>query len=158
MKKLYLFLLMILPLALLPACSDDDDIAQVDINVALKGVTDVNGVYYVVNGTPVQIESITATPTNGASTALYGVDYYLNYHLIGYSIVAPFSADVNITKPGMNIMQIYTTVFQVDKTVTNAYVEIPFMLVESSDDIPGYSGGDNTVTFSRRVAYATPDK
>ena len=157
MKKLYLFLLALLPIALLSSCSNDgDNPADVDMSVAMSnGITKVDGVYYAVEGEPFTIDAITATSVNGSATAISGVDYYLNYRLIGYSLVSPFGASVVPTKLGNNVLQLYTTVLQVDKSITMAYLEVPFVVVSSVEDIPGYDGSASTpVTYKGRISPA----
>lgn len=152
MKKIYLLFLMLLPLAFMSSCDSDDRFPDVDINVELSNVVKVDGVYYAVQGEVVTVDAVTVKPMIPNATCLTGVDYYLNYRLIGYNMVAPYGASIEMNRAGENILQMYTAILQVDKTATSAYIELPIVVVPSVEDIPGYDGSEEKAVYTRRVS------
>ena len=76
MKRLYLFLLALLPVIGLTSCSSEDDLPQVDIQVTYSGATDIYEVLYVVQGNKLNIDAITVTPLDGTKRATIGATAY----------------------------------------------------------------------------------
>ena len=141
MKK-FLYLLLALPMLLISSCSNDDDLPQVDMQITYSGAVKVDGVLYVPQGQDFEIESITATPLKGYKEATIGATaYYWNYQYLGTTIEQPFglkfdTADMPV---GNYMLQINSTVYQVDRSVGIAYFTYPVKIV-APEDMPGEAG------------------
>ena len=139
MKKILYALLLALPFAL-SSCSNDDELPEVNISVDYSGATEVDGVYYVVEGEKLNIDAIKVTPKSGYKAATRGAtSYYWNYQFLGTTIVEPFgiTVDTEGMEPGDYIMQIRSTVYQVDRAAGIAYIVLPVKIVDDDHDIPG---------------------
>ena len=148
MKKLFLSLLLLPALAFLPACSDDDDLPEVNMEVKISGGTqsaDDNKIY-VEQGTPLVVESVEAVPTNGKKTTLGLTTYYLNGIMQLQTVTVPFAAtfDTAELEPGEYVFQIRTTVYQVDKSA--AFILLTYnLVVEAADDDATDTPGISTI-------------
>ena len=144
MKKL-LYLLMALPALLLASsCSDDDskNLPDVSFQITYSGATDVDNILYVVQGDTLAIESIEVTPAPGTKPASLGATvYYWDYAPVGSTMIVPFGMDfVTENVPlGRHLLQIRTSVMQVDKAIAFAEFAYRIMVVESATDIPAGS-------------------
>lgn len=92
MKKL-LYLLMLLPLAMLGGCHDDDDIPDVNVSISLRDVVVDGNVIYTVKDTPLKITSISVQGV-GSRALVTSVAYYWDGVRIGWNPIAPFSATI----------------------------------------------------------------
>lgn len=160
MKKYLLFLLALLPMSLaFTACSDDDDLPNVDFDITYEGVTDVDGVLYVVQGESFEVTGIKViNREEGKGAGINGADYYWDYVYVGSSIQPPYGFELNIgenTPVGRHQLDIQTTVFAVDKTLAQAICSFPVQVVASADDIP--AGGESTTHVTPKVI-STTDK
>lgn len=155
MKKYLSLLLMLLPLAFLASCDSDDQFPQVELTATLSGVTQVDDVYYAVAGEPVTIDAVTCRPLIDNATALSGVDYYVNYRLLGYAPAAPFTATFTPEQAGGYLLQMYTTILQVDKSITSACITVKIVAVASAADIPTGARTANSATVRTVVS---PDR
>ena len=150
MKKLLLSLMMLLPLvAGFTSCSDDDDLPEVDFEVAISGGSqnaDDNKIY-VAQGTPLVVESITAVPRNGKRTTLGLTTYYINGIPQFQTVTAPFGAefDTSLLEVGEYAFQIKTSVYQIDKSAAFALLSYE-LVVEPADDEPTDAPGSSVVT------------
>lgn len=146
MKKfLRLFAIFLLPATLLlSSCSDENDLPQVNINVNLDGVTEEDGVLYVVQGEPFKVISLTVTSLNGNNSALTNVGYYWDGFLSAVTNISPFACEFDTAglAPGNHSFQIKMTVLQVDKSVGISWVGYHVKVVEKAEDIP--SGSTHT--------------
>ncbi len=137
MKKL-LYALFLLPLFALTSCNNDDDFPEVDITVNMQQATHADGVVYIVKGEPFQINSLTVKSLTGENAALGEVGYYWNNILVGVNAIAPYTLafDTNTMPTGKNQLQIRTNIFQVDKTITAAWLTYNIIVVPSKEDLP----------------------
>lgn len=141
MKKL-LFLLMALPLLAIgfTSCSDDDkDLPDVNIGFTYSGGTYVNNKMYVVKDSVFTVDSIYCEPAPGTKTAaITNVTYFFAGLPQFYTIVQPFGASFNTTgiNPGAYPFNISMTVLQVDKSIANAAIGIPLVIVNDESEIP----------------------
>ncbi|MDE6496694.1 MAG: hypothetical protein K2L30_10710 [Duncaniella sp.] len=143
MKK-FLYLLIALPaLLLVSSCSDDDnDLPNVSFQISYSGAVDVDDVLYVVQGDTLAIDAINVTPAEGTKPASLGATtYFWDYAPVASTITVPFSMDFDTeaVPVGRHLLQIRTSVFQVDKSVAFAEFAYKIMVVESADDIPAGS-------------------
>lgn len=137
LKFLALALVAALPL-IFTSCSNDDDLPEVNLSVAFSGATEKNGTLYVVEGDDLVIDGITVTPVSGTKKATLGAAaYYWDYQPLGTSMVEPFGMSIHTDRlpAGDYLLQINTTVFQVDKAVGIAYMSFPVRVV-AADQLP----------------------
>ncbi len=158
MKKYLLFLLALLPMTIaFTACSDDDDLPNVDFDITYEGATSVDGVLYVVQGTSFEITGITVTNREeGKGAGISAADYYWDYVYVGTSIQPPYGFEFNVTENtpvGRHQLDIQSTVFAVDKTIAQAVCSFQVQVVASADDIP--DGGESTVHVTPQVSTTT---
>lgn len=137
MKKL-IYLLFLLPLGFLASCSDDDNLANVDLNVTLSGVTDLNNTFYSVSNDSVRIDGVTASSLTDKQAAVTNIRYQINGVPVFGTWEDPFSISVpnELLKTGTNLINVYATVLQVDKSLTSAAVQFPLVVVDSASNLP----------------------
>lgn len=149
--KNFLYLLMALPVLFgLSSCSDDDDnsLPEVNLSVSYSGATNVDGVLYVVEGDTFTIDGITVTPVEGTKAATLGATtYYWDYAPVATTIIEPFGMQLNTTgiPEGNHLLQIRSSVYQVDKSVATAYMAYKVTIVGAADDIPQPSGSGSDI-------------
>lgn len=141
MKKLF-YLLLLMPLAFLASCNNDDDFPQVDLKVTLSNVYQdpTNDKFYYVEdeeAAPVVIDGLSAV---GKDAAVANVFYSLNNR-----VPLVWTTEEEPTKPyiapadlfeGVNYINITATVLQVDKSLAQCYLDVPLYVVSSSDQLP----------------------
>ncbi len=137
MKKL-LYLLLLLPLGFLSSCNDDESFPSVNIQMTVENAVNVDGHLYIVNGEPFQIASITAEGTNGQTSAVASMSYFLDGNMIGYSIVAPYTAEIpaNLMYTGNHLVELSFKILQVDKNFAYGGISNLVTVVESEADLP----------------------
>lgn len=148
MKKLF-YLLFVLPLAFFASCDDDDNLPNVDFTVTLSNVSQLDNMYYVVKGDSLVVDGLSVKSLTGQAATVTGVRYLLDGFPLTYpSIVYPFSVKINTANlsPAVYDLGIQCTVLQVDKSICNTAVGVPFTVVESIDKLP--SGAPEKGTFS----------
>lgn len=132
MKRLF-YLLFALPLFLI-SCSDDDDLPQFQLQVDMKGQTEIteNGVIVVPQGTPLTIESIKAVNPSVKDLTIGGATYYWDYVFQGSTLVAPFGITFNTDRLplGSHLLQIYMPVFAVNYSPAEAIASYTVRIVE----------------------------
>lgn len=154
MKRL-IYTLLALPLMLLAACSNDDDLPQVDFDVAFSGATNVDGTFYVVKGDAFTVDAVTVTPISGSKQAAIGaVSYIWDYIAFGTVIEPPFGMSLSTDNlpAGRHVMQMEASILQVDKAIGMAYFGYPVVIVDSADEIPS---GTNVSTSVIKNAQPT---
>lgn len=139
MKKLF-YLLFLLPLAFFGSCSDDNDMAQVDFNVTLSGVTRVDNNFYTVVGNTVVIDGVSVKSLTDKGAVVTGVRYFLDGIPVFASIdqednTFVFDIDTEGFKEGTHALGITATVLQVDKTITSAALRIPLIMVADEESL-----------------------
>lgn len=140
------------------SCDDDDKIPNVDISVSLDGVTRVGDVLYAVKDQPINVTSITLKDNGGKGAVIGGVNYFWDYFRIGASIVAPYSMEFATEgiPVGNHLLQITMSIYAVDYSPCEAYVEYKVKIVESADDIPTDGDVEQNPTVKASVS-ATDD-
>ncbi|MCH5318238.1 MAG: hypothetical protein J1E38_00845 [Paramuribaculum sp.] len=152
MKKL-LYLFIALPFFALTACSSDDELPDVTLNIEYEGAQKVDGVYYVTQGTPFEITQLTVTPNReGAKAGISNVVYALDGMPYGWTNEAPFSqefATENLA-PGEHVIEVSMNVLEVGCSPAQAYMTINLMVVENNDETPSTGTESQTNTVSVR--------
>lgn len=149
MKKLF-YLLFLLPFALMASCSDDDDLAQVDMTVTMSNVTKVNNTFYAIKGTTVTIDGTTVTPSAGKQATIVGVNYFMNGLPMPLAFAAPYAIEFKADLPaGSYVLDVTGEVLQVDKSITNMLCKYPFTIVETEEDLP--DGAPEIGTYSSTI-------
>lgn len=147
MKKLF-YLLLLLPFGLFASCSDDD-VADVDLNVTMSGVTQLNDSFYAVATDSISIDGVTATSLTDKAATVTNIRYQIN----GVPVFGTFENPYSITVPnellttGTNYINVYATVLQVDKSITSAGVQYPLVVVDSVASLP--EGAPAVGTYTR---------
>lgn len=136
MKRL-LYLLFALPL-FLASCSDDDDLPSFQLQVDMKGQTEITdkGVIVVPQGTPFTIESIQAVNPSVKDLTIGGATYYWDYVFQGSTLVAPFGMKFNTENLplGSHLLQIYMPIFAVNYSPAEAVASYTIRIVEPLEE------------------------
>lgn len=152
MKKLFFFLLAALPL-MFTACSDDDDLPDVDFTIAVDGGVYADGAFYVVQGETFTIKSITVTnKESGKSAMITSATYYWDGYYLGASLQSPYGFEIEITEStpvGHHTLEIVSPLLAEGKSIANALIVYDIQVVATADDIP--TGGTATVTATPAV-------
>lgn len=154
MKKLF-YLLFLLPLAFFAACSDDDDLPEVDFTLTMSNVTQLNNTYYAIKGDTVKIDNVSVKSLTGSAATVTGVRYYLDYlPIMSNPIMTPFSTYFLTDKlPAQKYnLGITATVLQVDKSICSAAINVPLQLVESKDKLPEGAPEIGTYSTTMRIS------
>lgn len=149
MKKLYYYLLMLLPVIAFTSCHDDNDLPDVDVSVKIEGGVNVDGVIYVVQGDILNIESINVVNREeGKSAIITSASYSWDYLPAGISVVPPYGAEfaTENVPVGRHLLQIECPLYAVDKTAAVMYMAYRVDVVASADDIPSGSQSTEFVT------------
>jgi hypothetical protein len=156
MKKLF-YLLFLLPLALLASCDNHDDLAEVDFKITLSGVTQLDNTFYAVQGDEANIDAVTVTSLTDQAATVTGVRYFLDGAPLFGSLAAPFSCAIptEVLSAKTHTISIAATVLQVDKSISNAALEFPIVIVEDAEDLPEGAPEIGTYTLTVRMQ---PDK
>ena len=137
MKK-SIYLSFLLPLVLLASCSSDDDLADVNVNLTLDGVTVADNNFYTVEGNDVTVENLSVTSLTDKPATIVNARYFLN----GVPLVPSFSQYETIgfsttgLKPGSYNFEIAATVLQVDKSITAIASSYTINVVENEENLP----------------------
>ena len=138
MKKL-LYLLLLVPFALLTSCDKDDDLQPFDLTLTLGGVTQSDGVFYAVSGDEVTIEGLTVKPLCDKQTTVANVLFSIDGALI---FPNPWNATGTLTFPtevlplGRNAVNVTGNLLQVDQSIKNFVANFTIVVVESEDELP----------------------
>lgn len=143
MKKIiYLALALVaLPFAL-TSCSDDDDLPNVDYNIAISGgvMNQTDNTIYVVRGDTLVIDALTVTNLDSnKAAAITGADYYWDYTWLGASTLPPYGFSIKVTDAtplGNHLLQIKTGVVAVDKEPAIGIVAYDVKVVADSTELP----------------------
>lgn len=141
MKKFLSLMLLFIPALCFVSCSnDDEDLPNVEFDVAFDNATNVDGTLYVVQGATFQISGITVTNKDSDKAAtITGARYYWDYYFIGATVQQPFAFDVQLsetTPVGRHILEIECPVYAVGKTPAFALLSFNVEVVEKAEDIP----------------------
>lgn len=155
MKKILSLLLLTLPLAMgFTACSDDDDLPDVNMSITVSNATKIGDVIYVVQGDTLYIDSIAVVNNEaGKAAAITAATYYWDYQPLGTSMIPPYGFAIVTAAPegefagtpvGKHLLQIETPLLAVDKQLATAVLVYTVEVVASKDDIPTTTPSPNT--------------
>ena len=138
MKNL-LYLLLLLPLALVTASCDDDDnkVPDVSINTSIEGGVYKDGVIYVVQGTPLVLEVSLDNHTD-KDGQLGVITFYWDHYLAGQAVTVPYTFEIpTASQPvGTHLLQAEMPVYVVDYPICVGYFGYQVKIVASADDLP----------------------
>lgn len=148
-RRLFYYLLMLLPLGLLAtACDgDDDNIPDVGVQATISGGVFDNDEIYVVKGEALNVDALTLVNRSGKEGTLGAVTYYWDHYLIGTSIAVPYGLTIDTADQpvGRHLLQAQMPIYVVDHPICYGYIQYYVNIVESASDLPGGStGGDDT--------------
>ena len=145
MKKLF-YLLLLMPLAFLASCTNDDDLPEVDLKVTLSNVyqDSSNDKFYYVDAegedeAPILIDSFS---TVGQNSTVTNVRYGLNNIVRLWGTMPEEDEPSKLYVPteylqeGVNYINISATVLQVDKSIAQCVLDVPVYVVSSTDKLP----------------------
>lgn len=137
MKRLY-YLLLALPLAMFAACDDDDQLPEVSMTVEMSGGVKSDGVIYMLQGDTLSIDNIAVKSLTDKPATLGATTYYWDTFRVGTLVVAPyrFQFDTGDMPLGNHLLEIETSVYQVDKTPAFAVMGYKVAIVGDEADIP----------------------
>lgn len=138
MKKI-LYLLLALPFVGLTACNNDEELPNVTLQIETEGATEVDNVYYVIQGDVFEITSLTAVPVRqGAKASVANVFYTLDGRPYGASPIAPFGQKFDTTNLVTGTHKIGATmnVFEEGCTPAEAWMGFELVVVSNEDEIP----------------------
>lgn len=149
MKKL-LYLLLVLPFAMMMAsCSNDDDLPNVTVTMDFGNAAVQDGTLYVVQSDTLMLNNIVTKAVDSNQTAvLANVKYFWNYVPAPYLTWSPLPmeipiADMPLTESGNNFLQMDATLLETDKSIAYANIAIPIKVVATVDELPaGLTIGD----------------
>lgn len=145
-RRLFYYLLMLLPLGLLAtACDgDDDNMPDVGVQATISGGVFDNDEIYVVKGEELKIDALTLVNRSGKEGTLGAVTYYWDHYLIGTSLVQPYSLTIDTSDQpvGRHLIQAQMPIYVVDHPICYGYIQYYVNIVESASDLPGGGNGD----------------
>lgn len=149
MKKL-LYLLLVLPFAMLMAsCSDDDNLPDVQITMNFSNAAVDDGVLYVAKNDTLKLNSIvTKAMDANQSATLANVRYFWNYIPAPSLTWSNFPLEIDIdamplTESGMNYLGMQATLLETDKSMAYTNIQVPIKVVETVEEFPaGQEPGD----------------
>ncbi len=144
MKKL-LYLLLLLPLTLICSCSsDEEDFPQVELILSIENATVNNQTkeFYLLKSAPAQILSLQAHSLTSQAAACTNCIFKIDGMPITDTSTEPFTSPIPTKNlaPGQHTLEAYTTILQVDKTIANGVISLPFQVVEDESQLPGPLG------------------
>lgn len=149
MKKL-LYLLLVLPFAMLMAsCSNDDDLPNVTVTMDFGNAAVQDGTLYAVQSDTLMLNNIvTKAVDSNQSAVLANVKYYWNYVPTPGLTWSPLPmeipiADMPLSESGNNLLQLDATLLETDKSIAYANIAVPIKVVATVEELPaGLTLGD----------------
>lgn len=139
MKKTIYFFLMLLPLLGFSACSNNDDLPEVDIVVEFNGLYLSQGRYYAVQSEPFAVVSLSSRSIDGSEpSAIGGVTYYWNYQPQISTNRLPFRFEIDMSSAtvGLNQLGISMTIAQTGKPLFYGTLRYRINVVAQLTDLP----------------------
>jgi len=136
MKKLF-YLFLALPLFMI-SCDDDNDLPDVEIYATFEGGTQVDDVYYIVQGQDLQVTGVTLVNHGEKEATLGGVRYFWDYMPIGTTITSPYAITVSTGEMpvGNHLLQAEMPVYAVGYPICTGYLAKKIIVVAEQEDIP----------------------
>lgn len=152
MIKKLIYILFAVPLMMLSACSDDDDMAQVDLTFQLSGVTLVDDTFYTISGETVSVDGVVAKSLTSDPATIQRVQYTLDGFRLPIELDNPFGTEFSTTDFGLGTHRLGMSgvVLQEDKTITEVAVQMPLKIVESIEDLP--EGAPQIGTYTKTIS------
>lgn len=148
MKKITLFILMLIPLFGLSGCNNDDSIPNVTVTVNLNNVADYQGNLYAVANDTISIEGIYIEGNNNKNAMISNVDYGWDNRYIGRNPFYPFGTKLIVNNPGNHLLSMRFDIAQVDKSLSVASMNLPVIVVDSPDSLPDNATlGDVSISY-----------
>ncbi len=145
MKKL-LYLLFILPLIGVWACSDDDDLPSFSVQVGMSGQSEITdaGVVVIPQGNKFAVDSLIPVSDTGGKIAFGPVAYYLDGLYLGTSPFSPYPMSLNTEnlKLGYYVLQMVMPVYAEGYSMANGVLNYKLQIVEPT---PAEDEGTTTV-------------
>lgn len=149
MKKL-LYLLLVLPFAMMMAsCSDDDDLPNVTVTMDFGNAVVQDGTIYVAQADTLLLNNIvTKAVDSNQSATLANVRYFWNYVPAPYLTWSPLPMEIPIaqmplSESGNNLLQLDATLLETDKSIAYCNIAVPIRVVATAEDLPaGTTPGD----------------
>lgn len=154
MKKL-LYLLLLVPFALMTSCNKDDDFAPFDMTLTLSGVSQVDGTFYAVQGDEVSIDNLQVS-SQEKQTAVANVMFYVDGMPL---FVTPWNVDQPLTfstanlAPGTHNVNVSGNLLQVDQSIMEFAVNYKLVVVDSQENLP--SEAPATGTYSQTINFTS---
>lgn len=148
MKKFF-YLLLALPLVgLFSSCNDDDKYPDVNIQASFEGGTQVDDVYYVVQGDEFEVSQVVLQNNGDAEAVIGGVRYFLDYMPIGTTVVEPYSITINSgdMAVGNHLLTAEVPVYAVGYSVCTGVFAKKIKIVAEAGDIPGTPAPSDATT------------
>ena len=153
MKKIVYLFAAILPALAFTSCDDNEDIPDVDFNVAISGATFSDNEIYVVAGDTLSIDGVAVINNEqGKGATIPYVNYYFDNFFIGQNAVEPYNFDIAINDNvpiGRHVLEMTAPVFAADKEPGYAIITYKVNVVESAEDLP--QGGLQTDVTTAHV-------
>lgn len=146
MKKL-LYLLLVLPFAMIMAsCNDDDDLPNVTVTMDFGNAAVQDGTLYVVQTDTLMLNNIvTKAVDSNQSAVLANVRYFWNYVPAPYLTWSPLPMEIPIaqmplTESGNNLLQMDATLLETDKSIAYTNIVVPIKVVATDEEMPAAAG------------------
>ena len=141
MKKIFYYLLLMLPLGMLATSCDDDDnkIPNVSIQATISGGVFDDDEIYIVKGETLVVDGLKLVNNTNKEGTLGAVTYYWDHYLIGTNITQPFSLSINTSEQplGRHLLQAQMPIYVVDYPICWGYIQYYVNIVETADELPG---------------------
>lgn len=155
MKRIFKYIMLALPLAFMATACDDDknEMPNVSISADISGGVEENGIIYIQQGQPLNINAITLVNNSGKEAALGAVTYYWDYQRVGTVVTRPFALTVETGDMplGQHLLQAQMPIYVVDYPVVTGLFEINVVIVAPEEELPGGGDPSESVTFSGLV-------
>ena len=137
MKKLFYFMLLALPLGFV-SCDDDDDLPNVEIYATFEGGTQVDDVYYVVQGEDLIVSDVQLVNNGDKEATIGGVRYFWDYMPLGTTITQPYAITINTaeTPIGNHLLQAEMPIYAVGYSLCTGFFAKKIKVVAEEEDIP----------------------
>jgi len=149
MKKVFYYLMLMLPLSFVAvSCDDDDnDVPDVGIQATISGGTFQGDEIYVTQGDELVIDALTLVNRTNKEGALGAVSYYWDHYLIGTNITQPFELKIDTSDlpVGRHLLQAQMPIYVVDYPICYGYIQYYVNIVAPGDDVPGDGGETSKV-------------
>lgn len=144
MKKL-IYLFLALPLFMV-SCDDDKDLPNVDVYATFEGGTQIDDVYYVVQGEEFQVTAMNLVNHDDKEAALGGVRYYWDYMPIGTTVTSPYAITIDTDQipVGNHLLTAEMPIYAVGYSICTGYIAKKIKIVAEQEDIPGDTPSDST--------------